>query len=480
MSEKEQLKALDVELKKVAALDGEMSIVVVPLKYRDKAIAGKRDMDTLVEFREYIIIGMFGSTVDDASSVFLSVPKGVAAFPMDGKDIRTLFFLALDRLRMMDSSSWVRRLWDSVQETPYHDKGQSPEDRFIVASFYQFYFFISTHTGEMGKVFSDIPPSEQQWIRDLLPCGVTDRILPLEAADQYETQEVDELFYAWAYQQRRADKLEKGRKTLRKFRNIEHLFTLPAISSQIIDMAEDPLVGASRMAGVIERDPVLTSRLLKVVNSAFYGFHRQVDSVEHAVVILGNEEVINLAFAIAIYRVMGGLPQRDAAFLWEHSLMVAFLAQWLGSIMGYPAKKSMFYTLGLLHDLGKIILFESGEAKGGVDAVSGLENLAAEEQDVGFSHAEMGAYVAERWNLPAAIVDGIMNHHIPCKAEDMDVATVVHLADIIAHMGCIEMSEVSCAVMRFMNEKKDRIPSAEKVKKAYAETASKVKCLMEQ
>lgn len=214
------------------------------------------------------------------------------------------------------------------------------------------------------------------------------------------------------------------------------------------------------------------------MNSAFYGFHRQIDSVEHAIVILGNEEVVNLAFSIAIHKVLETISATHAQRLWEHSLVVAHLSQWLGPLMGYKSGDKI-YTVGLLHDFGKIVFLQRGHFISDLDSPSSLEDLANEEMDSGLSHAEMGAYVAERWNLPAGIVDALLSHHLPGKAKDVELSMTIHIADIIAHSGTIDMDKLNYAAVRFLSERKGPQLSQEMVSQMYQEIRGRVQLILD-
>ncbi|HNY65895.1 MAG TPA: HDOD domain-containing protein [Deltaproteobacteria bacterium] len=470
------LAPLDIELQKVGSLNGSMAVVVVPEKYAEKAMTCKRDVDTVVRMKEYLVLGIFGVQADEASARFLSIPKGIAVFPQDGHDIQNLFFEALERLRFMGTSTWVKRLWESIKETRTHDTRDDPESRFISATFYQFLQFMISHPNELHKVFSGQDMAELSWVKDYIPSGFFSRDHALESVSE---EQVADLFQQWPYQEKMEAKLEKGKRTLRKFRNIEHLFTLPSISQEIIDLAGDSAMAAGKMARIIEKDPVLTSKILKVVNSAFYGFRRQVDSVEQSVFILGNEEVVNLAFSIAIHKILETISPEKARKLWEHSLEVAQLAQWLGPIMGCMARQRL-YTVGLLHDFGKIVFLQRGYYTGGIDGPSSMEDLAAEETDSGISHAEMGAYVAERWNLPEAIVDALIGHHLPSKAKDMSLAVTVHVSDIIAHCGQIDLGKVNNSAIDYLSDKKGPALSQENVLEMAAEIKRRVSILLDE
>ncbi len=471
------LAPLDVELQKVRSLGGSMSIVVIPQRYADKALGYKRAVDTAVSMKDYLVVGLFNTQASEASARFLSLPKGIAVYPQDGKEIETLFFEALERLRFMGTTPWVKRLWDSIKDTRSSEFKDDPESRFISSTFYQFLAFLAAHPTEMKYLLKGSDNPELSWVMDYLPYGHGN------TGESHQNENVSEdditaLVQSWHYQEKMETKSEKGKNTLRRFRNIEHLFTLPSISQEIIGLAGDTLLAASKMAGIIEKDPVLTSRILKVVNSAFYGFHRQIDSVEQAVVILGNDEVINLAFSIAIHKILETISPEVAKRLWEHCLVVAHLSQWLGPYMGYTNKQRL-YTVGLLHDLGKIVFLQRGHFIGGFAGPASLEDLAGEEIDSGISHAEMGGYIAERWNLPEAIVDGLMSHHLPSKARDMSLAVTVHLADVLAHCGGIDLAKVNSAAVSYLSERKGPAISQDELSQRAGDIVQRVKTILE-
>ena len=470
------LAPLDIEIKKVSILGGSMAIVVIPREHADMALRAKREMDTALTYKDYLILGVFGMGADEASAQFLSIPKGIAVYPHEGTDIQTLFFEAVERFNTSKGNSpWVKSLWESIRETAASQKDGDGEARFHGNAFYQFYAFMASRPQEVGQVLAQMSQTDRHWIEDILPFGVVSTLQPSGIA---RDSDIELLIQQWGYQERIEKKRDIGKLTLRKFRHVENLFTLPSISREIIELAGDPMAAASRMAKIIEKDPVLTSRLLKVVNSAFYGFRRQIVSVENAVVILGNDEVVNLAFSIAIHQVMERIAPKKARLLWEHSLMVAHLAHWLGILLGCSAGSAL-YTLGLLHDFGKIIFLQRGYCLGDLSVLSGLDDLANEEMETGLSHAEMGAYVAERWNLPEDIVDGLLNHHLPGKAKDICLAVTAHLADIIAHKRTIALDVVNTAAARFLTPDKLSLLSEDVVAKRYEDTELRVKALLD-
>jgi len=476
MELKDILAPLDIELKKVSILGGIMAVVVVPSEQSDMAMRAKSETDTAVEYGEYLVIGVFGTGADEASSKFLSIPKGIAVYPKDGPDIQTLFFEAVERFNLTKGNTpWVKSLWETIRETAATEKDSDGEAKFLGNAFYQFYAFMASRPREVGEVIFQMGQADRHWIEDLLPFGV---VSSLRSDKEIKDDEIALLMKEWGYQEKLDKKRESGKGILRKFRNFEHLFTLPSISREIIDLASDSMAAASKMAKIIEKDPVLTSRMLKVVNSAFYGFRRQIVSVEHAVVILGNDEVINLAFSIAVHQVMERIAPKKARILWEHSLMVAHLSAWLGHLLGCTAGNAL-YTVGLLHDFGKIIFLQRGYCLGDLSNLSTLDDLAGEEKETGLSHAEMGAYVAERWNLPEDVVDALLCHHIPGKAQDLCLAVTVHLSDIIAHRKAMPLDVANTAAVRYLTPERKALLDHEVVLKRCEETELRVKALLD-
>lgn len=467
------LAPLDVELKKVSLLGGNMAVIVVPIEHAEAAMRAKRETDTALRCGDYLVVGAFGMSSDDASAHFLSIPKGIASYPKDAGDASSLFFQAVERLSNNKTSTpWAKELWDGLKEmsSPPVDG----EDRFLKSSFYQFASFLAERPELVGRLGSVMSASERHRLEDTLPVGVVSS--SRSAGEDEGTTDAAATIADWHFKEKFAAKVELGKSTLRRFRSIEHLFTLPSISYEIIEAASDPMSAASRMARIIDKDPVLTSRVLKVVNSAFYGFRRQIVSVERAVVILGNDEVVNLAFSIAVHQIMDKVAPRHAVVLWEHSLMTAHLAQWLAGLFGSTSVNEM-YTVGLLHDFGKIVFLQKGLAPRGFSGISTMKDLAEEERAMGISHAEMGAYVAERWNLPEDLVDALLTHHMPCNARDVTKAVVIHLADAIAHTGTIPLDEINAGAMRIVGDNDMLTPEA--VARRHEYTIKRVRTLLE-
>ncbi len=224
---------------------------------------------------------------------------------------------------------------------------------------------------------------------------------------------------------------DKRREVKKKLRSLQGLPTLPPIVAKLTQMIGDETVSAPQIASVIERDQVLTSKVLRLVNSAFYGFPRKISTVSSAIVLLGFNVIRTLVITASIFEIM---QSRDVG-LWEHSLGVAAVAGVLASELNVPNPEEVA-TAGLLHDLGKVVeravLFEDYKSIQELVEKEGFAWMEAEERVLHMTHPEIGGYVLNRWNLPEKLVEVVSCHHDLGKAKKFKLETaVVHLADII-------------------------------------------------
>ncbi|MEJ5358203.1 MAG: HDOD domain-containing protein [Desulfobacterales bacterium] len=231
-----------------------------------------------------------------------------------------------------------------------------------------------------------------------------------------------------------------ARPALRRLPPIEDLPTLPRTVLRITERINDPATSARDLARIIAEDQVLTARLLKLVNSSFYGFRRRIGTVTEAVLMIGFEAVRSHLLTTSVFDLF---PPRSPALrrgqelLWDHSLGCAVGAKAIGTAMRRDNLEELFVA-GLLHDIGKIVLLakfpaESEEVAARVAA--GAAILEAEEAVLGCTHAEIGRRLAEHWNLPSPLVRAIESHHPPFAAEPPEeFSAVVHLADILARV----------------------------------------------
>ena len=226
---------------------------------------------------------------------------------------------------------------------------------------------------------------------------------------------------------------------------INDIPTLPATVLRVMEMIEDPFCSSSDLAKVIQADPAMAAKVLKLANSSYYGFRQKIANIPQAVTLLGFQTLKNTLLAAAVFdmfRLSG--TGFDLPALWTHSVTTATAAKLVAKRAGYPQSEKAF-TAALMHDIGKIILarFAPQALTEIVDTVQS-EQLAmydAEKKVLGLSHPALGAWVLGRWGLPAPIVEAVEFHHHPTRAKDsLDLAGIVSLANILAHRSGIGFS----------------------------------------
>lgn len=209
---------------------------------------------------------------------------------------------------------------------------------------------------------------------------------------------------------------------------------------RILALTASPDCSAKDLVQVIEHDPILTIKVLKLVNSAYFGLSQEVTSVNHSVVYVGINTIKNVAISVAT---TGALPKTNSAGLdmnrfWQHSLAVGVIAKLLAEHKGVGRNEQANYFVGgLLHDIGKVLFahFIPSDYQQ-VLLKADSENLPlyqAEKAILGFDHSEIGAMVAEKWQLPADLVSSIKNHHHLEIDDKTPLSLAIYAANQAAH-----------------------------------------------
>lgn len=217
---------------------------------------------------------------------------------------------------------------------------------------------------------------------------------------------------------------------------IQKLPTLPLVVQNIMRMVENPRTTAKDINRVISTDPALASKVLRLVNSAFYGFPRRISTVTDAIIILGFNTVRSLALSASIFDVFRGESLFfDRNAFWQHSVAVGVCGQLLAKRLRY-AKAEEVMIAGILHDIGKIALdqFAHEEFNNvfGYVREKEVSFLAAERAVLGCDHGIIGKWMANQWNFPPSLLEPIAYHHTPQKSQEvMSITAMIHLSDII-------------------------------------------------
>jgi putative nucleotidyltransferase with HDIG domain len=223
-----------------------------------------------------------------------------------------------------------------------------------------------------------------------------------------------------------------------RLQSINSLQTQPAVITKITQMLQNPATNADELGQVIRTDQVLASTVLKLVNSAFYGFPGKVGSIHHAIVLLGFSTVKNIVLTASVLEVFNmdtSTTKFNAQEFRKHSLACAVAAQCLAQAIGYENKDECFVA-GLIHDIGKVVMFQLApeDLTRVVDCADKTKSLFYDTECklLGINHQEAGGMLVEQWNLPPDILHAVSHHHTPPHDGKSALTAIVHCADIFA------------------------------------------------
>jgi HD-like signal output (HDOD) protein len=224
---------------------------------------------------------------------------------------------------------------------------------------------------------------------------------------------------------------------------MDQIPSLPGIVMRLIKVVNSSESSAEDVAELIEKDPALTSKVLRLANSAFYGIPRSVSSVQSAVVILGFNTLKSIVLSASVLKLFSSkkTPQVfDRTRFWKHSIVCALAAKTVSqsvmSRIGIDPQSA--FCAGIMHDIGKLI-FELFTPKEYADVCEhSLKKMIslteAEVAQLGINHADIGRILADKWALPLDLEYAIVYHHNPRAANKIrELVSLVHIADAISH-----------------------------------------------
>jgi len=213
---------------------------------------------------------------------------------------------------------------------------------------------------------------------------------------------------------------------------IENMPTFSPATKKVIELANDLDASANEIIKAVRMDPVLTGKVLQLVNSAYFSLQDKVTSLNRAVVYIGINTIKNIALSSAMVEALNSKNQEiEAAVqpIWKHSLATAVCAKAIAKTLQIPKNQiEEYFIVGLMHDLGKITLVQCFHEN---SAYHGQMSIVEEKASFGLGHHEVGHVILKKWAFDKSILEAVKGHHSP-KSEDK-LAYSIHLADVMTY-----------------------------------------------
>jgi len=224
---------------------------------------------------------------------------------------------------------------------------------------------------------------------------------------------------------------------------VKNLPPVSVTALKLVNLLDQSTVSNDDIVRVLKCDNILTAKLLRACNSPYFGLEEPVSSVDQAVFLLGHQQILHIVLTLAFGSAMvvpipGYAVEADE--LWRHSLITATAAEVVSAeIADLNADASVAFTVGLLHDIGKLVLGQAltpdlqDRLRQRVEA-DHISRPEAEKETLGADHSEVGACLLQNWHLPEEIIEAVANHHHPVLQPRPQLSVATHLANCMAHL----------------------------------------------
>lgn len=219
-------------------------------------------------------------------------------------------------------------------------------------------------------------------------------------------------------------------KTIELINNLKDIPAMPNIIVRVLKLMHSETAGAPELAAVIKCDQALCTKMLSIINSAYYGFGKQITSVNMAISLLGLQKTKNIVVTVAMSPL---LSFKGAKNLWEHSLLAAVGCEYIAEKYNLMNPDDAF-VMGFMHDVGKLVLnLIDAERYQGFLTAKMPPDLRIEDERAKFDtdHSSTGSFLAVRWQLPDIVKDAIRYHHYPLKAKEFLGPSIVNIVNNI-------------------------------------------------
>jgi HD-like signal output (HDOD) protein len=214
------------------------------------------------------------------------------------------------------------------------------------------------------------------------------------------------------------------------------LATLPEVHARLLQALGSPTSSPGSIAAVVQHDPSLTAKLLKLVNSPLYS-PTPIDTISRAVTVVGQKELSTLVLGLAACQAFTDIPPElcDMRAFWRHAAACGVYASGLAEACPGTAPDRVFVG-GLLHDIGQLVILRKIPAAAGrallLSRIEGLPLCEAEAAVLGFDHTTVGRTLLDNWHFPASLRDMVADHHQPSGQPEARDTAIIHVADIMA------------------------------------------------